>query len=61
MRSDGSVFALGRIRLLGLGIGGGADIYFPVENIYLSNVSEIALGYESGLAFGQYERPPSRA
>jgi alpha-tubulin suppressor-like RCC1 family protein len=56
LRSDGSVFAWGANGLLGLGIGGSQGQFtVPVQNIYLSNVSEIALGYESGLAYGQYD------
>jgi alpha-tubulin suppressor-like RCC1 family protein len=56
VRSDGSLFGWGPNGLLELGIGGNPGNHLvPVQNIYLSNVSEIALGYESGLAFGQYD------
>jgi hypothetical protein len=56
LRSDGSLFGWGPNGFLELGIGGNQGQFtVPVQNIYLSNVSEIALGYESGLAFGQYD------
>jgi hypothetical protein len=56
VRSDGSLFGWGPNGLLELGIGGNPGNHLvPVQNIYLSNVSEIALSYESGLAFGQYD------
>lgn len=56
MCSDGSLFGWGPNGFLELGIGGNQGQFtVPVQNIYLSNVSEIALGYESGLTFGQYD------
>ena len=56
VRSDGSLFVWGENDQLQLGLGGGAEIRaLPVQDVYLSNVSQVALGDYSGLAFGRYD------
>jgi alpha-tubulin suppressor-like RCC1 family protein len=56
VRSDGSLFVWGENDQLQLGLGGGAVTRaLPVQDVYLSNVSQVALGDYSGLAFGRYD------
>ena len=56
VRSDGSLFVWGTNDFLQLGLGGGAITRaLPVQDVYLTDVSQVALGDESGLAFGRYD------
>jgi hypothetical protein len=56
IRSDGSLFTWGVNGLFELGIGGNPDNQLiPVQVSYLSNVSQVALGNEGGLAVGRYD------
>src|SRR5205823_4386993 len=55
IRSDGSLFTWGGNGLFNLGTGGNPDNQLvPAQVIYLSNVSQVALGNEGGLAVGRY-------
>jgi alpha-tubulin suppressor-like RCC1 family protein len=56
IRSDGSLFTWGVNGLFSLGIGGNTgNQLVPVQVIYLSNVSQVVLGSEGGMAVGQYD------
>jgi alpha-tubulin suppressor-like RCC1 family protein len=56
IRSDGSLFTWGDNGLFNLGNGGPASVQpLPVQVSYLSNVSQVALGNEGGLAVGRYD------
>jgi alpha-tubulin suppressor-like RCC1 family protein len=56
VRSDGSLFTWGRNFLFALGLSGSlGDQLIPAQVTYLSNVSQVALGNEHGLAVGQYD------
>jgi alpha-tubulin suppressor-like RCC1 family protein len=56
IRSDGSLFTWGANGLFNLGTGGNPDNQLiPAQVIYLSNVSQVVLGIEGGLAVGRYD------
>lgn len=56
IRSDGSLFTWGINGLFNLGTGGSTgNQLVPAQVSYLANVSQVALGYEGGVAFGQYD------
>ena len=56
IRSDGSLFTWGANGLFNLGTGGNPDNQLiPIQVAYLSNVSQVVLGYEGGLAVGRYD------
>jgi alpha-tubulin suppressor-like RCC1 family protein len=56
IRSDGSLFAWGPNVLFNLGLGGSIGYQLvPAQVPYLSNVTQVALGQEGGLAVGRYD------